>query len=714
MESDGDQEIRHLVADVTEASRVPAKQRATSIKPTVQKLASKAYEHGLLPDPLNELIDLLTTPSHLDQASLNALVNNLYPAARLSPDAVLKVVGCLGNGELKPPFPIQAGLLRWLVMVYHTIDGPAILSQAYPVLFNLLETAAIRPQLCHVLALITRRKHVRPFRIQAILNLSRQTGNDPALTGLLRIYKDYYPEIIVGEAVKGKASTFKHPDLAWRERLGEIQRAHAQRATKTELRHQNGFTVDRHISHRGRGGRPSGVPGVHTSHATENSVTLEEIDNVERFVNNLEKIELPNQLAAVLADPLLQKLVLLRKDHITTQRIVRWVEAALDDVLTGTADTKTFVDTMEVLEDYVSRVKESPNVILNFLAKLFGYWNGVDAQEPILRILQYTPLLDFKELYHALFGPLGKCLPNTLPTQTLLLEMYRNILRNWTSNLQSVEAVASGTPCHAILELQVHVGNVALTLVQTNPGTATHSTALQFYEQVASTMSNPVLEPLLRIANPPRQLIYLVFFSPSLGNISRLAGILAKYKTSFDAAMARDRKAYGASDLQTYNGFLMDLCNCIWRGRAFNSSDNHALACLSSPQTSARYHRYVEDLGMDLVLPVLFGLSHSPVLSLQSMTCVLALEDEALEKNKRAISTRHGGPVTQSSLQRLARARGLRLEWNEYRQQVLVTLDRHGFGGISELMRNVIKGRQSAPRTSSQPSQSSQPSSNLV
>lgn len=84
---------------------------------------------------------------------------------------------------------------------------------------------------------------------------------------------------------------------------------------------------------------------------------MEEIDNVDRFVNNLEKIELPNQLAAVLADPLLQKLVLLRKDYLITRRIVHWVEAALDDVLTGTADTKTFVDTMEVLDDYVSSVK---------------------------------------------------------------------------------------------------------------------------------------------------------------------------------------------------------------------------------------------------------------------------------------------------------------------------------------------------------------------
>ena len=41
------------------------------------------------------------------------------------------------------------------------------------------------------------------------LFLSRQTGNDPALTGLLRVFKDYYPEIIVGDATRGKASAFK-------------------------------------------------------------------------------------------------------------------------------------------------------------------------------------------------------------------------------------------------------------------------------------------------------------------------------------------------------------------------------------------------------------------------------------------------------------------------------------------------------------------------
>lgn len=89
-------------------------------------------------------MSLLTKPGHLDQASLGAIVRNLYPAAAVPAEVVLGVVGCLGVGELKPTLNIQSALLRWLVMVYHAIETPGILGRAYPVLFNLLDVAAIR------------------------------------------------------------------------------------------------------------------------------------------------------------------------------------------------------------------------------------------------------------------------------------------------------------------------------------------------------------------------------------------------------------------------------------------------------------------------------------------------------------------------------------------------------------------------------------------
>ncbi len=123
---------------------MPAKRRKTSIKSTVEQTTSLLYDRGALPDELARLVDLLTIRNHLDQASLAAIVRNLYPSGKVGDDLVLRVVGALGHGQLKPSLPLQALFLRWLVMVYHMLQNPTVLSQAYAVLFNLLDTAAIR------------------------------------------------------------------------------------------------------------------------------------------------------------------------------------------------------------------------------------------------------------------------------------------------------------------------------------------------------------------------------------------------------------------------------------------------------------------------------------------------------------------------------------------------------------------------------------------
>lgn len=115
-----------------------------SIRSTVDVLVSSLYETGALPDELTELVNLITERSHLDQAARGAVVRNLYPANKVPKEALLNVLGCLGHGELKPSLAIQALMLRWLVMAYNVLEDPGLLSQAYAVLFNLLDTAALR------------------------------------------------------------------------------------------------------------------------------------------------------------------------------------------------------------------------------------------------------------------------------------------------------------------------------------------------------------------------------------------------------------------------------------------------------------------------------------------------------------------------------------------------------------------------------------------
>lgn len=114
------------------------------------------------------------------------------------------------------------------------------------------------------------------------LELSRIIGNEPALVGLIRVYKEYYPDVIVGDAAAGRASHFdvrnfcsmeryiatanlpQHPNTEWRERLHVI---HASNLSKDEtLPETASFKVVRRGAKRSR---VSLVPEVQTSRADE-------------------------------------------------------------------------------------------------------------------------------------------------------------------------------------------------------------------------------------------------------------------------------------------------------------------------------------------------------------------------------------------------------------------------------------------------------------
>ncbi|KAI0472068.1 Mis6-domain-containing protein [Xylariaceae sp. FL0804] len=674
------------LTDVVQASRLPAKQRGTSVKPTVDTLTSLCYEQGLLPDDLNELIDLVTVPTFLDQASLASIVRSLYPATTVRRGLVVKVVGCLGHGKLKPSLALQAALLRWLVMIYHVLEDQAVLVQAYPVLFNLLDTAAIRPQLCHLLALVTRRRHVRPYRIQSLLSLSRQTGNDPSVVGLLRVFKDYYPEIIVGDATRGKASAFKHPDLHWRERLDEIQQAHAQRTASRSEKPLSAFRVARHRL----AGRKTGlVPEVHTAHATETSVTLEEIENVDAFVKHLETIELPSQLIAILSDPLLQKFLLLRPQAEAHQRVSNWLTSYAQDLLGGNAEAQ-LVDVLEILESYVSTTKTFPPVFLAFFNELLKTWDSRNGTDTILKTLTFTPLLPFKELSEGILFPLEAVVLGGNPNSQLdILRFYTGLLHRWTIYLESLEQTLPHA-ASAVAGVIGHVNNLCLTLAQSSPETSTHSQILDFYDAVTAQLTSPRLLGQTRIVIPPSPLVYVLHFSGCPVTVSRLCAILAQYKEAFQQAMTGSRSQYSPGYINEFNGFLMDICNCIWRSRALRASDVNSHGCLVPAPLVERLTSYVDGLATGASLAMLFSLSYSPVFGLFAISYFRQLEDMELDQGSGDLDTRHGGPVTRASLNALASKGGLAIGWDEYRLGVLDHLEKQGMGGVSQLMSNTM------------------------
>jgi centromere protein I len=272
-----------------------------------------------------------------------------------------------------------------------------------------------------------------------------------------------------------------------------------------------------------------------------------------------------------------------------------------------------------------------------------------------------------------------------------LLTFYRNLLNNWAVAVL-IDPRLSATAKEPISALINHADTLALSIIQSSQSVTTLSTVLTFYESIASIISHPYLKDTVRIIIPPTELIYALHFTPSLTILSRLCGILALYKRAFEIAMGPkapidNAQSYPKDYVNHFNRFLMDICNCIWRSRAFNTTDMYALGCGLHPDITPVLDKYLRSLGTDLTLVSLFSLSFSPAFCLLSISYVRDLEDAAEEE----IEVRHAGPVTQQSLKQLERDGGLKHNWADYRLGVLHYMENRGVAGVGGLMYNTMK-----------------------
>jgi centromere protein I len=294
--------------------------------------------------------------------------------------------------------------------------------------------------------------------------------------------------------------------------------------------------------------------------------------------------------------------------------------------------------------------------------------------------------------YQRIFEPLeARVLDGTPTTQLELLRFYTTLLRRWTSLLLSTDNVIPGWDV-AIAACAKHVNKLCLTLTQTSSTASTHMDVLDYVDQILSTVTRLRQSIDLHLTIPPPAIIYILLFSPSLVVQSRLGGILARYKQLLEAAFTRSRQLTSEErqQIDSFNGFLMDACNCLWRGKAFTKTDANASGCNMSPQVVTALTNYLTSIDKDLQLTSAFGLSHSPTLCLQSASLLRSLEDAEIESTDGELHTRHAGPATQESLRQLALNGGLQLDWAEYRSGVLSHLEDSGTPGVPELLYNTL------------------------
>lgn len=345
---------------------------------------------------------------------------------------------------------------------------------------------------------------------------------------------------------------------------------------------------------------------------------------------------------------------------------------------------------------------------IDFLVTAFQSWDGVEGRDVVLDLFSYVDMsqfdglsaikytkcsLTFAELYKSRLQPLEAAIINGTDgadAQLVLLRFYTELLRRWTVTLLSPSS-ASLPASTTTVPLIDHVNTLAVTLLQTSPQLSTHDAILSFYERISILITLPTLQSHTRISVPPAALVYALYFTSSLSTLSRLCTILTIYKRAFETAQTKHTTpAYPREYVNKFNGFLMDICNCLWRSRAFNTADPNALGCLMPPNIIQALTAYINSLSRQLTLPMLFSLSHNSVLCLQSMKCLREIENLEVAKGGD-IEARHAGPATQKSLLQLKRDRGVELQWAAYRLRMLEYLEENGVKGVGVLMRNTMK-----------------------
>jgi centromere protein I len=289
-------------------------------------------------------------------------------------------------------------------------------------------------------------------------------------------------------------------------------------------------------------------------------------------------------------------------------------------------------------------------------------------------------------------------LDGSCETHQTLVSLYAGVLRHWTVLLLSYDTV----PEHAnasVTGLVAHVNKLAMALMQAYPSVATESVILDFYEQNCRLVVDDRLIRHIRIELPSALVVYTLFFGNSLASAARLCDMLARYKRGFELAMSSKARqdgsfnfgalSYNRAYVGVYNGFLMDICNCFWRSRAFADADPNAQGCMIPRATISTLTSYVPSVEKAFSLASLFSLSHSPAICLYSIKSLRSLEDATANKDE-SIEVRHAGPVTHASLSKLATSGGINLSWQEYRIRVLEALNAQGFVGIAELLKSTM------------------------
>ncbi|KAG0165124.1 hypothetical protein DFQ30_008930 [Apophysomyces sp. BC1015] len=460
------------------------------------------------------------------------------------------------------------------------------------------------------------------------------------------------------------------------------------------------------------------IPDAATINADLHTTTVLEIADASELAENIDQLKLPDQMASVLENRILQHALVCDPSPSAIARISLWLAQSLLDIVKWSNKNKKsdllFKDLLQKMVTMTRFTKSHLPVVENFLRDYLKTWNGIEFGKEVFELLTFVKPESFDELYISFLKPLYRlyCVSDVVWKSRLIL-CYTEWLKNWALldwNRHSTRR-ATADPNEEVdnliwlfqglsynvdyfrtmQEFIQHVDQVnvmGLILEEDHP-LLQHAT-LSFFELVSSIS---IHHDIPEIIIPAAPFVYRTFFSVTPMAVSRVCGIIAQYKKAFED---NDRKTsdwvsrHTQSYLDHFNAYVMDICNALWRNLALSRTGQTAMAFSLTDEIIEKYKDICETRDEQLSLSL--SLTHSAAFIGFSKRFTVAKEDGI------GVSLRHDGPLTSQYLKELSQNNGLPWSYSEFRFEYLDYISKLGLRGVHDLlyscMNSLINRRQ--------------------
>ena len=277
----------------------------------LNKVFDKTRLNGCTPKDLINAFSLITS-GHLNTYVAVKLISFLYPLLSIPPKVVILITGSLGLISKRVDTKVQSSCIQWLITCLDWLDDDARrkLNSFYGIYWLNLNVESLRPHITQIISLLTRREHVKPFRVNYLINLQSKYPLDPSLPQLITTFKTFYPDKIpqnlgltAGRRPYKVNIIWKNHAIAIRQgRIEEHLEILANEQAEREQQQQDPDSripkiADR-ISKRQR--IDYDIPSLTSVMTNSNSLTLSDIPTLHLLAKNLDKVTLPAQISSAL------------------------------------------------------------------------------------------------------------------------------------------------------------------------------------------------------------------------------------------------------------------------------------------------------------------------------------------------------------------------------------------------------------------------------